>query len=258
MEHEDLPMNATATQPVESRLMLHCGAREVDRDALRAVPCPPPTETWFPIGHAAVIDAVTESLGSAGFQVARARYALSRGDARMFATLDLAVDLAAGVTVAVGVRNSTDQSFPLGFAAGSRVFVCDNLSFSAELMIKHKHTRFGFDHYRDELAGSVDKLAGYREAEGLRIARMQDAGLTDVEAESLLMRAYERRLLGPATVLPALREWREPSFDEFKPRNVWSLLNAITHVLGDQAKKHPDEHARRTRQIQSMLCPPSN
>jgi hypothetical protein len=33
--------------------------------------------------------------------------------------------LCPGVSLAVGIRNSWDQSFPLGFCAGARVFVCD-------------------------------------------------------------------------------------------------------------------------------------
>src|SRR4051812_22884309 len=68
---------------------------------------------------------------------------LSRGDARLFATVDLGSPLATGVTLAVGIRNSFDKSLPLGFVAGNRVFVCDNLAFRSDLSVKRKHTRFG-------------------------------------------------------------------------------------------------------------------
>ena len=35
----------------ESKLVLHCGAREVGREELDGVPTPAPTQTWFPVPH---------------------------------------------------------------------------------------------------------------------------------------------------------------------------------------------------------------
>jgi len=43
-------------------------------------------------------------------------------------------------TDAVGLRNSHDKSFPIGIAFGSRVFVCDNLAFIGDQVIRRKHT----------------------------------------------------------------------------------------------------------------------
>jgi hypothetical protein len=107
-----------------SNLLTHCGARVVTRDELEKVPVPPATRTWYPLAHAHVLDRVQSRLEEAGFAVAAARYALSRGDARFFGVLDLTSVLATGVTLAVGIRNSLDKSFPIGFAAGARVFCC--------------------------------------------------------------------------------------------------------------------------------------
>ncbi len=106
-------------------LVTHCGAREVSRDELNHIEAPPTTQTWFPVRHSTVVESVGDLLQTGGFQIHKATYAVSRQGARMFATLDLATPLVPGVSLAVGLRNSTDQSFPLGFCAGSRVFVCD-------------------------------------------------------------------------------------------------------------------------------------
>jgi hypothetical protein len=40
----------------------------------------------------------------------------------------------------VGLRNSHDKTFPIGIAFGSRVFVCDNLAFIGDHVIRRKHT----------------------------------------------------------------------------------------------------------------------
>ena len=194
----------------EAKLVLHCGARQVSRADLEAIEAPSATSTWFPIAHRTVIDAVTGTLTSSGFVVKREQFGLARNDARMFATLDLASELAPGVTLSVGVRNSTDKSFPLGFTAGSRVFVCDNLAFRSDILVTRKHTRFG----RQRFEGGIV----------------------------------------PHRALPAvIAEWRKPSFEEFRPRTGWSLLNAFTTALGKRAKSYPQEYARTTMKLGAMV-----
>src|ERR1043166_8340719 len=107
------------------QLMLHRGAVEVTREELNTYEAPPPTATWFPIAHRVVLDTVLGTLGEAGFQVTRQSLAIAKDGHRFFGTLDLSTTLADGVALSVGVRSSTDKSFPLGWACGSRVFVCD-------------------------------------------------------------------------------------------------------------------------------------
>jgi len=42
----------------------------------------------------------------------------------------------------LGIRNSHDKTFPASLVDGALVFVCDNLSFSGEIRVTRKHTRF--------------------------------------------------------------------------------------------------------------------
>src|SRR5262245_3706555 len=121
-------------------LCLHKGARLVSLDELTPIKAPPPEGRWYPVSHHQVLERVTGTLQEAGYEVQRQQLALSRNDQRFFGTLDLRTTLAKGVTLAVGLRSSIDKSFPLGFCAGNRVFVCDNLAFRSELMVKRKHT----------------------------------------------------------------------------------------------------------------------
>src|SRR5207302_10924481 len=97
--HEEHPMSTTT-------LVTHCGAREVSREELNQIEAPPPTQTWYPVRHSTVVESVSNLLQAGGFQIQKATYALSRQNARMFATLDLATPLCTGVTLAVGLRNS--------------------------------------------------------------------------------------------------------------------------------------------------------
>src|SRR4051794_14778452 len=106
-----------------SHLVLHRGAVQASRQELPDK-APPAEGRWFPISHRKVVDTVSETLEASGYQIQREQFGVSREGHRLFGTLDLATTLTSGVNLSVGIRNSTDKSFPLGFCAGSRVFVC--------------------------------------------------------------------------------------------------------------------------------------
>jgi hypothetical protein len=239
----------------ESNLMLHRGARIVSRSELEAIPAPPATETWFPVRHGQVLDAVLATLDGAGFSVARSQFALTRNDARFFGTLDLATPVSNGVTLSVGVRNSIDKSFPLGFCAGSRVFVCDNLAFRSELLVKRKHTMHGNVRFQEAIALAVQSLGQFRDVETYRVETMRSYQLDDMEAESLILRAYERRIISNRMLMPVLAGWRNPTHPEFEDRNLWSLMNAFTGALQFRMKLNPQQFALQTMQLNSLLAP---
>jgi hypothetical protein len=227
----------------------------VTREELDAIDAPPPTRTWFPVRHSNVIDTVAEALAGAGFAIRRLRFAVARHDARMFATMDLETALADGVSLAVGIRNSTDKSLPLGFCAGSRVFVCDNLAFRSELLVRRKHTRFGRERFHEEICEAVASLEQFRVAEAARIRRMQGVEIGDELAESLILRGHLAEIVSPR-LLPALvRGWREPAHEEFRPRTVWSLFNAFTAVLAPRQRSNPQQFAALTMRLSSLLDP---
>lgn len=238
---------------MSTSLITHCGARVVTREQLDLIEPPPATATWFPVKHALVIDTVTRSLEAAGFRAERTQLALSRGDARLFVTMDLASELAAGVRLAVGVRNSTDKSLPLGFCAGSRVFVCDNLAFRSELLVSRKHTRFGATRFEEAIALAARSLVQFQQAEARRVSAFRLHDLAETKAESMILRAYEHQVVSHRLLPRVLREWRTPSFEEFHPRTLWSLLNAFTTVLAERRQSNPQWFAAATMRLQGLL-----
>ena len=215
-------------------LILHKGARPVERSELQLVEAPPPTETWFPIRHSHVLETVEQTLGNAGFGIVRSQYGLSQDNARFFGTLDLSTPITEGVSLTVGVRNSTDKTFPIGLVAGSRVFVCDNLAFNSEIYVSKKHTRFGKDRFDEGISQALTALGQFRQVEALRIEHYRGAELPEDRAAATLLHAFEQGVLSSRTLPDAIEEWRHPKLDDFAPRTAWSLFNAITSALKER------------------------
>jgi hypothetical protein len=238
----------------QSHLVTHCGAREVSSEELAKVPVPPATLTYFPLPHSVVVDTVARALAEGGFQIRSVKLALSRNDARLFATMDLATPISSGVTLACGIRNSLDKSLPLGFCAGNRVFVCDNLSFRSELLVTRKHTRYGQSRFTEAICLAVQSLHQFRQAEEARIKHFRETDLSPDSADALLLRSFERKVVSAPLLPRVISEWRQPSFEEFKPRTLWSLFNAFTTVLGDRARTNPQQFAALTMSLSALLA----
>jgi hypothetical protein len=240
-----------------SSLMLHTGGQLCSYDELRAIPAPPAEGRWHPVGHSAVLDAVVTTLNGAGYLIKDRKLAIAREGKRFFGTLDLTTPLVPGVALAVGVRNSIDKSFPLGFCAGSRVFVCDNLAFRSELLVRRKHTRFGEVRFQNAIADAVQSLASFRAAEEDRIERMMAMHLTDDQALALIVRGMEKAIIAAPLIPKVLAEWRRPQHDYGTGDlpTAWRLLNCFTTVLGPRAIRNPNEYAGQTIRLNALLGP---
>jgi len=240
-----------------STLVNHRGARLVSFEELVRAPTPPATATWFPVPHHQVFQSVSDTLQAAGFGIHQTRLSLARDGARFFGTLDLTTPVSDGVSLAVGVRNSTDKSFPIGFCCGHHVFCCDNLAFSSEVVVSKKHTRFGAERYVEGISKAVSELHQYKEAAGHWIDRMQHWDLSDDAANSYLLQAFESGVIGIRLLPLVLHEWRYPQLDDYRPRTGWSLWNCFTDVIGrTRQKTGPAEAALSTIRLQKLLTPP--
>lgn len=216
-------------------LMLHRGARPVTFDELGAIETPPSTATWHPIPHQTLTRLVKRGLEAEGLEIRNEQYGLygAHGQ-RLFGTLELAPNAGIGerdYTVAIGLRNSHDQTFPAGVAMGSRVFVCDNLAFSGEVQFGRKHTSRIMQDLPGLVAKAIGQLVTKRYDQAARISAYKVTPVSDAVAHDTFIRMIDRGIL-PVTRLPkALAEWRSPTHEEFRERTAWSLFNAVTEVL---------------------------
>ena len=236
-----------------TQLINHCGAQEVSRGELLDVSPPAGTDTWFPIAHSTVIDAVTNTLDEAGYTITREWLSVNKQGLEFFGVLDLESQINTEVSLSVGVRNSNNKRFPIGMCCGTRCFVCDNLAFSSEVVISKRHTRFGEDRYREGIAQAVTSLSTFKTQEAERITCLRDRELSEDEANSRILQGYEKKVIPSRLLSAVISEWRSPSHDAFVQRNGWSLYNAFTEVIKPRFEKYPAKAALETMRFQKLL-----
>lgn len=240
-------------QPVKRKhpnLLLHCGARAVPREDLADVWTPRATETWTPIPHMELIRKVEKTLAANNLTVGSQAHSLTHDGARYFGLMEIqgrATDQ--DYCWVLGLRNSHDKTFPAGIVAGASVLVCDNLSFSGEVKLARKHTRFISRDLPFLVECAVGRLLQKWHDQDRRIECYRNSDLDDRAAHDLIIRATDVGACTNRLVPTVLKEWREPRHHVFKQRNAWSLFNAFTEGLKGNLLELP----KRTEALHGLL-----
>lgn len=239
-----------------SNLLLHRGSHEVTRQDLQAVPTPPATRTWTPIPHLDLLETVRRELLASGLDIEEESLALSHsfsgsyGD-RFFGLLQVRNGHESHeYKIIAGIRNSHDKRLPAGLCVGSRVLVCDNLSFSSEVVLSRKHTsRIRADLPR-LINQAVGRLGDLRVQQHRRIEAYQATELADPQFHDLAVRAVDGGVIAASKLPRVLKDYREPEHEAFEPRTVWSAFNAFTEHL----KSYDLHDLPRRTQVLHGLC----
>lgn len=218
-------------------LMLHSGAKPATYDALRALRLPEATETHVPIPHHSVVDMVKYSLGFYGHEVVGEDYGVTPDGARFFGVLSLKSEYG-DYTDTVGLRNSHDKRFPIGISFGSRVFVCDNLAFAGDQVIKRKHTANAKRDLPGLVAEVVEPLRDQRMRQALMFDAYRRRAMEEYEADQAIMQLYRRGVINLTRIADVLEAYETPPHDWGEP-TAWRLFNAATYALNGRVAESP-------------------
>jgi hypothetical protein len=231
-------------------LILHCGANLVSRSDVETVQTPSPTDTWTPIPHSELVDIVEETIATNRLRIGAQAHSMSHGGARYFGLTEIQGQATAkDYCWVLGLRNSHDKTFPAGITAGANVFVCDNLSFSGEVKLARKHTRFITRDLPRLVQSAVGKLMERWHRQDTRLSIYRVTELDDRAAHDLVIRACDVHVCPNKSIPRILSEWRHPRHREFESRTVWSLFNSFTEAL----KGNLIELPRRTEALHGLL-----
>src|SRR5438093_1747504 len=213
---------------MEGHLLAHRGTNKLDREQLKAIQAPEATETYQPLAHHAIVEALLEALTFRHISVVRDEYAVSEDGMKMFGVLDLESTFD-GCRFSIGIRNANDKSMRLAMTVGYRVFVCDNMAFHGDFTpVLAKHTkRFSLV---DAVTVGVDRMQRSFEPMQRQVETWRASRIQDETAKLVIYSAFvEGDLEAPKHLARRVHDlYFNPTIDAYAPRTLWSLQNSFT------------------------------
>jgi hypothetical protein len=229
--------------------MLHRGSETVSHSELEDVRTPEATATWTPVPHTTLVSLVTSAIEAAGLEVTSRDFAIWRGGERFFGLMTIGGGEAHDYATTIGLRNSHDFSLPAALAIGSRVFVCDNLSFSSEVVIKTRHTSRVMERLPRVVEAGIASLIDVRKSQDKRISLYKTCPVrSPAHLHDMSLRLYRSGAIPARGIVRVIDEFEKPKHDEFRDWNLWSLMNATTETLKEFGDIQP-----RTQRMHGVL-----
>ncbi len=230
---------------IASPLLNHRHSRLVTLTEMKQILAPEGTDTWRPVRHIEVVNAIHEATASRGLSIAKEEYSVSSDDARLYGVIKLQEDRSGSEwSRCIGIRTGNDKVVALGITIGVSVFVCDNGAFAGEKIYRRRHTAaFDLESVMSNAFSGIEDRFGAFE---FRLLALKNESISRDEAASIAVRVAEEGGIRAADILEVLAEFRSPRHEEFQDPTRWSLLNAFTEI----AKKYK---APRYRECQRVL-----
>lgn len=203
---------------------------------------------WAPIHHLDLIESIKSEARRIGLEPTVETYGTSEDLHSLYGSIDFAPSRSCGLPDilglgrSIGFRSDNLQRFKLLGVSGARVFVCSNGVINGEFVFGHKHTN------RVELATTIQEgLGRWREQQqvlGEMVTGLRAREITDQEAMLALVRGARAGVFAWSQAGKVDQEWREPRYEEFAPRNAWSLYNAVTEVAKSWSPRNVEKGLR--------------
>jgi hypothetical protein len=245
------------------------GSRLASEGEVLAVPPVAFTDTWRPFAHAEVLRAVGKACSVRGLTVERKEYGLGSGGATMFATWQVAQAEAGrfipalkedGRTLAIGIRNSMNKALSVGLCAGERVFVCDNLAFSSDVVVFRRHTGALSVEELDVMADvAVDEVMVHYQG---FIRWQEELGRKELRVNDMafLIRAVIHLGIVPDGERKRMECWMgDPSYAPRHdgraayPATLAGFYGAATEVLGKRKRLSPLGYFERNGELNTFM-----
>lgn len=202
-------------------------SRYVKYPELKTLPMPDATTTFKPVPFYDFVTKLLTGLWDRRMKVVSDQYIISADGMKLFGLIELENEFN-GVRFAVGLRTSNDKSTRLALAVGYKVMCCSNGMLQGDFLpLSVKHTaNLELD---DALALGIDRVRRRFGDLESAIRHKQEKLITDTAGKEFIYDAFTAGKFPVSLFRTVNSEYFEkPSYDEFKPRTVFSLENAFT------------------------------
>lgn len=223
--------------------MIYTSGVPITRSDLRRIPLPPAggRKKWQGVQHGMLADTIVDYVEHLGIPIIRETWYVNPQKNMLFGGVDLATDgtiLEFDAPIrgnfSLGVRHDNKGRYAVSFAVGARVRVCSNGVFTGDFVLKCKHTEEL--NLKDLVADGVESYLAELAQVGKFIRSMYEIPMTDRDAMYMIMQAAENLrgndngCLNWVHLEKVVGQWRNPDYEEFKVRNLWSVYNSFTTV----------------------------
>ncbi len=236
-------------------LMMHCGAEQIEHSALMQLPSPVRTDTHVPIPHFELYKMAESQLLEQGYSITQPKHYIDAKAARYFSLMQILhedEESKDGYSTLCALRNSHDKTFSASLAIGAKVFVCDNLSFSGDIVVGRKHTQNIMDELPGLLEGAIGRIRVMRKRQEIRFAEYKEAPLDDMTVDHLIMETYREGIINLTRIGKVNGEWHDPSADH-GDKSVWRYFNAVTAALGPASTNQLIQLPKKTIKLHLLL-----
>ena len=95
-----------------ANLLMHCGGKQVSRNAIENAPTPEKTNSWTPIAHNRLLELAEFTITTQGFRITNHAHGLWGGGDRYFGLMELSNNQEhEEYSLVLGLRNSHDKTF---------------------------------------------------------------------------------------------------------------------------------------------------
>jgi hypothetical protein len=249
-------MSWNTTQIGSGSLVLHCGANNIERNALIDLPVPEPMGRFHnPTPHHLFLEMVEEQLDKSGLTVTEEAFGATPDGNRFFGLLQLD-HTKADYTTLLGLRSSHDETMAKGIALGSRVFICDNTAMSSNQVLKTRNTKNVLKRLPAMIATAVGNLPEEIERQDRFFEQLRAIDVSGQLAESIMVEMVRREIVNPSNIGRVIRVWDAEQAgvtDDYEPRylvdgeaKAWTLFNAATEIWSPKQYENPLERPSRT------------
>lgn len=226
-----------------STLIAHSGkmkSRRVSFEDLAAMPSPASMGIRHnPVPHVKLVEGILEEIADRGFIPTKQQYAVSGNSHALFGVIDLAPVGTSGMVadstqqgLSIGFRNSVNQSLGIKAVAGTRVFVCDNLALSGDLIALSRKNTTKLD-LAAELKIGFDKFCQQAEVMAKQVQELTGHALSNDEAKIVIFDAFAAKFL-PVRLMDDVADFyfkASAETPDCQPRTMWGLHNSFTRAL---------------------------
>ena len=206
-------------------------------EELNEIPIPKETDSYMPVSHTDLIDAILEETYRKDFILIRSGYKIAKegnliSGKLIFTGEDPEIDMQ------IGLINSYDKSRPVKIGLGAEVFICLNGVMCSEMTSVRKHTTFVWRDIKKMIINGVERLYdNYSNVLKIKDVFI-DREVSKSDQASLLGELFVTEdIITPVMANIIKREILES--DLFPNDNLWSFYNHVTHAL---KKSHPSEY----------------